>query len=161
MTSLGQFLRSIRGGYEEDTETINSDDNDTDSLDHPPATEHLEEGSELLASGEFGRIGVKNQAQRNPSIVKTILRQRSCAIPVHIKEDIHSVRILLSPLNLTENILLCFQNLVPNTNGITVANYDARIYTASFSKGFLLLSNRHIDEFIRLRFFFLLHMLTR
>jgi hypothetical protein len=115
MTSLGQFLRSIRGGYEEDAETINSDDeNETDSLDHPPATEHLQEGSELLGSGEFGRIGVKYRAQqRNPSIVKTILRQRSRAIPVHIKEDIHSVRIILSRSTLLRTSYFAFRISFP------------------------------------------------
>jgi WD repeat-containing protein 23 len=94
MSSLRDLL-GLDEYEEDDAEYINSDDYyETDSLDPPAiATEPLEEGLELLASGDFGRIGVKHRTQqRNPNIVKRILKQRSHAIPVHIKEDFHSVR---------------------------------------------------------------------
>jgi hypothetical protein len=104
MTSLQDILRLIRRGEEDEAESINSvDENETDSLDRPPATEPLEEGTELLASGEFGRIGTKRRAQ-HPNVVKTILRQRSRAIPVYIKENIHSVRII----SLGLHSMLCY-----------------------------------------------------
>ena len=134
MTSLRDLLRN-EDGYEEGAESIDSyDENATNSVD-PPATEPLEQGVELLASGEFGRIGLKHRTQqRNPNIVEKILKQRSRAIPVHVEEEIHSVRITRD--SNSKLCYSCFQNLVPNTNGTTVANYDARVYTASFSKGF-------------------------
>lgn len=95
MSNFERFLRILRSGYEEgESGFINSDD--ADLLDHPspPAAQPSEEGIELLGSGEFGRIGVKHRArQGNPNIVRTILKQRSCTIPVHSREDIHSVSI--------------------------------------------------------------------
>jgi len=94
MTSLRDLLGLMQDGYEDDTEFIDSDGySEMGPLD-PPATEPLEEGLELLASGDFGRIGIKHRTQQhNPNIVKKILKQRSRAIPVHIKEEFQSVRI--------------------------------------------------------------------
>lgn len=106
----------MRGEYEEDEdEFIDSDHyswQDEMETTHPlnrfRATERAdsaEGGSELLASGEFGRIGVKPQAQQgNPNIVRTIFKQRTRAIPVHHKEEIHSVCIA----NLHPGSTLCY-----------------------------------------------------
>ena len=59
----------------------------------PAVTEPEKEGLELLTSGDFGRIGVKDRAQRkNPNIVKTILNRRSHPIPLQHREEVHSVR---------------------------------------------------------------------
>jgi len=104
---------------EDDAEFINSDDYyESDPLDHDTpaiATEPLEEGLELLASGDFGRIGIKHRIQqRNPNIVKKILKQRSRAIPVHSKEDFHSVRITsLHKLKLLRKFCYAFRILFP------------------------------------------------
>jgi WD repeat-containing protein 23 len=63
----------------------------------PAVTEPEKEGLELIASGDFGRIGVKDRAQRkNPNIVKTILNQRFRPIPLQHKEEVHSVRNYIS-----------------------------------------------------------------
>ncbi|KAF9531828.1 WD40-repeat-containing domain protein [Crepidotus variabilis] len=81
----------------------------------PLAKEPQAAGLELLASGDFGRVGVKQRTQRSQiNVVRAALNQRPRAIPLSDPEDLHS-------------------NLVPNTNGTTVATYDSRMYTASFS----------------------------
>lgn len=134
MTNVSRLMRCE---YEGDNIKFDSDDEhetDSESLDHSAATEPLEEGPQLLASGEFGRIGVKRRVEhRNLNVVKTILRQRSRAIPVYLKEDIHSVRVVLFLADV--RLFRIFQNLVPNTNGTIVANYNSRIYSALLSKG--------------------------
>ena len=121
MTSLQQFIRIIRGEFEEEEdESIDSDHwpwqdeiETTRDLNQFPASS-TKPGSGLLASGEFGRIGVKRQAQQgNPNVVRTIFKQRTRAIPVHHKEEIQSVCII-SVLNAM--LLRAFYFIVPFRN---------------------------------------------
>ncbi|KAK7063723.1 WD-repeats-region domain-containing protein [Favolaschia claudopus] len=78
-------------------------------------TEPQEAGVQLLHSGEFGRVGPKIKSRRNDlNIAKQLRRRASQARPRFYKEDYMS-------------------NLVPNSNGATVAEYDANIYTAQYS----------------------------
>ncbi|KAF9486361.1 WD40 repeat-like protein [Pholiota conissans] len=106
---------------EEDGDYMDEDEDDDyspsfqNSQWFPPVTEPQQEGLELLASGEFGRVGVKHRTRSdNLNISKGVLNQLYRPIPTPSREDIQS-------------------NLVPNTNGTTVASYDANMYTAQFS----------------------------
>ncbi|KAH9486363.1 LEC14B-like protein [Psilocybe cubensis] len=109
---------------------IDDDDDDEDTYNRParrrgrpffpPVTEPKKEGLELLASGDFGRVGVKSRGRRNrANIARTILGRGSHPIPLFNREDI-------------------LNKFVPNTNGTTVAIYDANMYTAQFSDDFKL-----------------------
>ncbi|KDR85616.1 hypothetical protein GALMADRAFT_234583 [Galerina marginata CBS 339.88] len=81
----------------------------------PPVKEPQKEGLELLASGDFGRVGVKSRSRRSrPNIARTLLNPGNRPIPHINREDI-------------------LNTLVPNSNGTTVATYDANMYTAQFS----------------------------
>ncbi|KAJ3509695.1 hypothetical protein NLJ89_g5084 [Agrocybe chaxingu] len=80
-----------------------------------PVEEPQQAGLELLASGEFGQIGVKNRSRRKAvNLARTVLNRGYLRIPCPNREELCS-------------------NLVPNTNGVTVATYDSNMYTASFS----------------------------
>ncbi|KAF9556421.1 WD40 repeat-like protein [Agrocybe pediades] len=80
-----------------------------------PVTEPKKEGVELLASGEFGRVGVKSRVRRKRfNVARTILSQGNHPVPSLNREELSS-------------------KMVPNTNGTTVATYDANMYTAQFS----------------------------
>ncbi|KAF8203916.1 WD40-repeat-containing domain protein [Pholiota molesta] len=106
---------------EDDGDYMEEDDEDVYSPAHqstqwfPPVTEPQQAGLDLLASGEFGRVGVKHRTRRNNlNISRSVLNQFYQPIPIPSREDTQS-------------------NLVPNTNGTTVATYDANMYTAQFS----------------------------
>ncbi|KAF8910028.1 WD40-repeat-containing domain protein [Gymnopilus junonius] len=136
LRDLARLLGSGRGGDSrisrqhphvnddgEDDEDYMTDDDDMYSHHQrtrsrplfPPVTEPQKEGLELLASGDFGRVGVKNRTRRNRrNIARTVLNQGKKSVSLSSREDV-------------------LTNLVPNTNGTTVATYDANMYTAQFS----------------------------
>ncbi|KAF8963925.1 WD40-repeat-containing domain protein [Flammula alnicola] len=88
---------------EDDGNYIDEDDDDYS---------HAVHGSQC---GDFGRVGVKHRTRgNNLNISRGVLNQFSRPVPVPNREDTLS-------------------NLVPNTNGTTVATYDANMYTAQFS----------------------------
>lgn len=83
---------------------IDDDDDDEDGYGRatrsrarpffPPVTEPKKEGLELLASGDFGRVGVKSRSRRNRgNITRTILDRGSRPIPLSNREDILNVRL--------------------------------------------------------------------
>lgn len=84
----------------------------------PPVTEEpQDEGVRLLNSGNYGYIGPKRRAKSNYSnTTKAILNAatKSPSSASAYREETQT-------------------NLVPNTNGSTVASYDHNIYTAQFS----------------------------
>ncbi|XP_006454240.1 hypothetical protein AGABI2DRAFT_62131 [Agaricus bisporus var. bisporus H97] len=89
------------------------------NMGHPPwyeeVKEPIKEGVELLYSGDFGRIGHKSRGKRNTAnLARHVLAQTSKAIPVACRED-----------------LSC--DMVPNSNGTTVAECAANVYTGQFS----------------------------
>ncbi|PPQ77004.1 hypothetical protein CVT25_014821 [Psilocybe cyanescens] len=116
--------RPLDDDDDDDDDYIPIEDEDEDGFSRPrrrtrpffpPVTEPKKEGLELLASGDFGRVGVKSRGRRNRiNIARTILDKGSRPIPFSNREDI-------------------LNKLVPNTNGTTVATYDANMYTAQFS----------------------------
>ncbi|KAJ7110375.1 WD40 repeat-like protein [Mycena crocata] len=78
-------------------------------------TEPQEVGLKLLHSGDFGRVGNKIKSRRNDLNIAKLLRSRaSQARPRVYKEDFTS-------------------GLIPNTNGTTVSEYSANVYTAQYS----------------------------
>ncbi|CAA7264768.1 unnamed protein product [Cyclocybe aegerita] len=80
-----------------------------------PVEEPQQAGLELLTSGEFGQVGIKNRSRRRATnLARTVLDRGYRPIPSPNREELCS-------------------NLVPNTNGVTVATYDSNMYTASFS----------------------------
>jgi len=60
---------------------------------YPPVKEPQKAGLELLASGDFGRVGVKARSRRNSSnILKTVSHKFYRPLPLTSREDLHSVR---------------------------------------------------------------------
>ncbi|THV01435.1 WD40 repeat-like protein [Dendrothele bispora CBS 962.96] len=81
-----------------------------------PPTTPQDAGVELIKSGEFGRVSPKIRARRgHNNLAKVISNRLSRPHPALYKEDYAS-------------------SIVPNSNGVVVANYDSNIYTAQFSK---------------------------
>lgn len=59
---------------------------------HEEVKEPVEEGVELLYSGDFGRIGPKSRSRRKAvNIARQILSQNSVATPVTYREELISV----------------------------------------------------------------------
>jgi WD repeat-containing protein 23 len=162
----------------EDDEYVPDDDDDEDEDDFmtrrrymsrrqrqwiPPATEPQAAGVELLNSGDFGYLGPKHKAKPNLSNVTRSILGAASKPPSYVSgEEIKTVgpTLLSYPFILTQNDTL--QNFVPNTNGTTVATYDANIYTAQFSGGMsapLLRLDSKSD--VSGRFVVLLHLRTR
>ncbi|KAF5368500.1 hypothetical protein D9758_002148 [Tetrapyrgos nigripes] len=82
----------------------------------PPASTPQEAGVELIKSGDFGRVSPKIRARRgHNNLAKVISNRLSRPHPVLYKEDYAA-------------------NIVPNSHGVVVANYDSNIYTAQFSR---------------------------
>ncbi|KAJ4002235.1 WD40-repeat-containing domain protein [Lentinula boryana] len=82
---------------------------------YTPSTIPQAAGVKLIKSGEFGRVGPKIKARKNNRNLATILnRHLTSPYPAVYKEDYAA-------------------NIVPNSNGVIVANYDANIYTAQYS----------------------------
>lgn len=108
---------------EDDGDYIDEDDDDDNYSPHyygrspspedPPASESQEKGVELLNSGEFGRIAAHKASK--PARLSRSPGQPSVRLPV------------ASPRS------SIVSDMVPNTNGTTVATYDANMYTAQFS----------------------------
>ncbi|RXW19331.1 hypothetical protein EST38_g6521 [Candolleomyces aberdarensis] len=114
----------------EDDEYVPDDDDDDDEDGYltrrrymsrrqkqwiPSVTEPQAAGVELLNSGDFGCLGPKHKGKPNLSnVTKSILGAASKPPSYVPGEEIKT-------------------NFVPNTNGTTVATYDANIYTAQFS----------------------------
>ncbi|KIM47605.1 hypothetical protein M413DRAFT_439274 [Hebeloma cylindrosporum] len=107
---------------EEDDEDYNgAEDDDSDGYRasahqwYAPVREPQKAGLELLANGDFGRVGVKIRSRRKShNISKPVLQKFYRPLPLTSREDLQST-------------------LVPNTNGTAVATYDANMYTAQFS----------------------------
>ncbi|KAJ6611484.1 WD40-repeat-containing domain protein [Mycena sp. CBHHK59/15] len=80
--------------------------------------EPQEAGLRLLHSGDFGRVGIKARLRRNDLNIAKFLRGRaSQPRPKYYKEDYVSI----------------LQDLIPNSSGTTVMEYDANVYTAQYS----------------------------
>ncbi|KAJ7157164.1 WD40 repeat-like protein [Mycena filopes] len=113
-------------GAAEPEEAEEDDDEDEDeyyrafrntghSLYFKEVTEPQEAGVQLLHSGDFGRVGNKIKSRRGDLNIAKVLRSRaSQARPKFYKEDYTS-------------------GLIPNTNGTSVAEYEANVYTAQYS----------------------------
>jgi WD repeat-containing protein 23 len=60
---------------------------------YPPVSEPQKAGLELLASGDFGRVGVKARSRRNShNILKPVLNKFYHPLPLTSREDLQSVR---------------------------------------------------------------------
>ncbi|KAF8641249.1 hypothetical protein AX17_000883 [Amanita inopinata Kibby_2008] len=82
---------------------------------YPPHKEPQTAGLDLLASGDFGQIAVKDRTRRNNVNVTKRLLTRMAEPPIKpYKEDLSS-------------------NLVPNTNGTAVASFGANVYSGQYS----------------------------
>jgi WD repeat-containing protein 23 len=122
-TRIGNNRVTIQPEDEEDEEDdgdyMEEDDEDVYSPSHqstqwfPPVTEPQQAGLDLLASGEFGRVGVKHRTRRNNlNISRSVLNQFYQPIPIPSREDTQSVcsyhledyrSITLSIYNFTES----------------------------------------------------------
>lgn len=83
---------------EDDGDYMDEDDEDDHSPSHqssqwfPPVTEPQQAGLDLLASGEFGRVGIKHRTRRNNmNISRSVLNQFYQHIPMPSREDTQSV----------------------------------------------------------------------
>lgn len=60
---------------------------------YPPVKEPQKAGLELLANGDFGRVGVKARSRRNSyNILKTVSHKFYRPLPLTSREDLHTVR---------------------------------------------------------------------
>jgi len=60
---------------------------------YPPVSEPQKAGLEILANGDFGRVGVKARSRRNSrNISKTVLHKFYRPLPLTSREDLQSVR---------------------------------------------------------------------
>ena len=143
----------------EETEEEEEEEYDPEYRAHhwfPPVTEAQQEGKELLYSGDFGRVGVKIRSQaNNGNLAKSVLNRAARPIPNLNKEDLLSV--CFNFAYQAHELIYVHQNLVPNTNGTTVATYDANIYTAQFSDGTLI---SHMKSELCLTFSLQIHLFT-
>ncbi|KAJ6541801.1 WD40-repeat-containing domain protein [Mycena capillaripes] len=122
--TLEDLNRLLRAEPEEEEEADEDDDeeqyynafrNTGHSRYFREVTEPQEPGVRLLHSGDFGRVGNKIKSRRcDLNIAKQLRNRASQPRPRFYKEDYTS-------------------DLVPNTNGTTVAQYDANVYTAQYS----------------------------
>ncbi|KXN88929.1 LEC14B protein [Leucoagaricus sp. SymC.cos] len=112
-------------GEEGEGEIYEDDDDDEDWSYQPPThtrpswyeevTEPIQEGVELLFSGDFGRIGPKSRNRRKAAnMARQVLSHKLATVPVSHREELAS-------------------HLVPNSNGTTIAEYASNIYTGQFS----------------------------
>ncbi|KAJ7757545.1 WD40 repeat-like protein [Mycena metata] len=124
--TLEDLNRLLGIGEPEEAEEDEDDDDEEDqyhrafrntnhTLYFKEVTEPQEAGVKLLHSGDFGRVGNKIKSRRGDLNITKVLRSRaSQARPKFYKEDYIS-------------------GLIPNTNGTSVAEYDANVYTAQYS----------------------------
>ena len=162
------FDTSVEEDHDED-EGDDDDDGDEPSYDtsfhrpmyrwFPPHTEPQNEGVELLLSGDFGRVGLKANAERkNLNITRSLLSRPYRPMPASYQEQYSNVN-LLSFASFTSRLLIVrVQNLVPNTNGTSVATYESNIYTAQFSAGENYKSISLFPFTVTIRFIILLHL---
>lgn len=101
---------------------------------YEPVVEPQDTGVELIASGEYGRVAPKLNARHGVRNVAKMLNTRGTRTRRTYKEDYTSVSFcpVLTPCLLPKWIL---QELVPNTNGVSIIGYDHNIYSAQFSAG--------------------------
>ncbi|KAG6873840.1 hypothetical protein C0995_010452 [Termitomyces sp. Mi166 len=122
------------GHPDEDEEYEEDDDDDDDDYytsfrsaavapwKSPEIAEPQKEGVELLNSGDFGRVGSKARKRRNDiNLANLILDRARRSRPVrnNLKEDYAA-------------------NLIPNSNGTTVATCESNIYTGQYSADYHL-----------------------
>ncbi|KAH6916627.1 WD-repeat-containing protein [Coprinopsis sp. MPI-PUGE-AT-0042] len=128
--SIGALLSST-GQWEDDDDDDDDGDydpnNDDDDYSYPylsrsergtspdeaPVSEPQEAGVRLLNSGEFGRI-TSHKASQPERLARPLFRPS-------VRPSIASPRVDI------------INNMIPNTNGTTVATYAANMYTAQFS----------------------------
>ena len=162
------FETSVEEDHDGD-EGDDDDDGDESSYDtsfHQPVyrwfsphTEPQNEGVELLLSGDFGRVGLKINAERkNLNITRSLLSRPHHPMPSSYQDQYSNVN-LLSFVSFTSRLLTVrVQNLVPNTNGTSVATYESNVHTAQFSTG---KNYKFISLFpftVTIRFVVLLHL---
>ncbi|KAF8628249.1 hypothetical protein AX15_004024 [Amanita polypyramis BW_CC] len=82
---------------------------------YPPHKEPQVVGVELLASGDFGRVSMKDRAR---------MSHRNVAKRHFTRPNQHSMSLYKEDLT---------SNLVPNSNGTAVASIDANIYSGQYS----------------------------
>ncbi|KAJ7292730.1 WD40 repeat-like protein [Mycena rebaudengoi] len=126
LEDLNRLLRAVPDPEPEEEEEADEEDDEEDEYHRAfrhgnhrhyfrEVTEPQEAGLRLLHSGDFGRVGNKIKSRRNDHNVAKVLRSRtSQARPKYYKEDYAS-------------------DLIPNSNGTAVAEYDANVYTAQYS----------------------------
>ncbi|KAE9409145.1 WD40 repeat-like protein [Gymnopus androsaceus JB14] len=126
-------LEQVLGDEDDDEDYFDDEDEDVDDEDEededddrypsrrsvftfPPATSPQAAGVNLIKSGEFGRIAPKIRARRNNRNLASVLSNRLTSPHPALYKEQYSA------------------NIVPNSHGVIVANYDANIYTAQYSK---------------------------
>ncbi|KAF9011056.1 WD40-repeat-containing domain protein [Cyathus striatus] len=123
----GRLVRLTGNDIAEEEDELEEEEEDDDDEDYyatfhrhshnwfPDVTDPQEAGMKLLKSGDFGRVGPKLRSREGDlNISKTIFNRSVRPTAPLYREEYTS-------------------NLVPNTNGTTVASYGANIYTAQFS----------------------------
>ena len=83
---------------------------------YPKVTEPQPAGVKLLRSGEFGKARNRLGTPRNSNIYSRLRR----------------TALQLRPLDAAANLK---HNLIPNTDGTTVATYESNVYVGQFSPG--------------------------
>ena len=102
---------------------------------YPPHKVPQPAGLELLASGDFGRVSVKDRVLMTNRNVSKRLFARMTELPINMyKEDIASVS-FSSIAALLRRKYISVQSFVPNTNGAAVASFSANVYTGQYSAG--------------------------
>ncbi|KAJ7492078.1 WD40-repeat-containing domain protein [Mycena latifolia] len=124
LEDLNRLLRATPDEEEEAAEEEEDDDEDeyyrafrntNHSQYFQDVTEPQDAGLRLLHSGDFGRIANKIKSRRSDlNIAKQLRSRASQPRPRFYKEDYSS-------------------DLVPNSIGTTVSEYDANVYTAQYS----------------------------
>ncbi|KAG6897966.1 hypothetical protein C0992_008356 [Termitomyces sp. T32_za158] len=153
LSTLGRS-GAVRGLALDDPDEDEEDDDDDDGDDYygpsgaavgaswkgPKTTEPQEQGVELLNSGDFGRVGSKARTRRNYlNLANLVLNQSRRLRPVSNREDYAAVRVYPSIPYQWPNFL---KNLIPNSNGTSVAACEANVYTGQYSSVYDLLANR-------------------
>ena len=163
------FDASVEEDHDEDEpgdDDYGGDESSCDTSFHQPRscwfsphTEPQNEGVELLPSGEFGRVGLKINAERkNLNITKSLLSRPHRPMPASYQEQYFKVNLLSFASFISRLLLEHVENLVPNTNGTSVATYESNVYTAQFSAGEDYKCISLFPFTITIRFVILLHL---
>lgn len=141
LAQSGHGLATIRNSApNDDDDEADNDDEYSDPYRQahkwfPEVTKPQKAGVELLRSGDFGRVADKLRSRRSDINVAKLVYKRSLRPElVSYKEDYASVRISDIMSSLCQYSYFV-KNLIPNSNGTTVASYDANIYTGQYSTG--------------------------